>query len=259
MRSKNVGSWIVTLGRLISTSVALSALCLMILSKFADANEVASFAAMIAMADEGDAEAQYHVGMMYNNGIGTQRDPRQAFRWFQKATASGDPLGAYKLGCYYDGQGANIVAHAPKEALKYKLVAAHAGYALAQYDVALLYDRQDNPEEAVKWWKLAGDQGYPRALFNLSSSYFQGRGTSKNLSLAYAYFKLSKMAPENKMNEMASILSEQELEKAETLVSAWKPRPTDLTLKAMRGLQAAEEHLKHGGSVSGHAERSREP
>ena len=90
--------------------VALAFTCLLLLSMPAKANEAATFNAMVALANKGDAEAQYHVGMMYNNGIGTQRDLRQAFEWFQKSTASNDPLGAYKLGCYYDGQGEGVVA-----------------------------------------------------------------------------------------------------------------------------------------------------
>jgi len=46
------------------------------------------------------------------------------------------------------------------------------------------------------------------------------------------------------VNEMAAILSKPELEKAEKLVSEWKPRPTALTLKAKIGFEAAEEYLK---------------
>jgi TPR repeat protein len=224
--------------------IALAFSCLLVFSMPANANEAASFNAMVALANKGDAEAQYHVGMMYNNGIGTQQDPRQAFEWFQKSAASNDPLGAYKLGCYYDGQGAGIITADSNEALKYKLIAAKAGYALAQHDVANLYSRQENFEEAVKWWKTAGDQGYPAALYSLSGSYFQGKGAPKDLALAYAYFKLSKLAPRKKVNEMATILTKPELSKAEKLVSEWKPQPTALTLKAMRGVKAAEEHLK---------------
>ncbi|HKU09389.1 MAG TPA: tetratricopeptide repeat protein [Bradyrhizobium sp.] len=227
--------------------IALAFSCLLFFSMPAHANEADTFIAMVALANKGDAEAQYHVGMMHNNGIGTQRDPRQAFEWFQKAAASNDPLGAYKLGCYYDGQGEGVVATDSNEALKYKLVAAKAGYALAQHDVALHYDRQGNSEEAVKWWKMAGDQGHPKALYNLSGSYFQGKGTPKDLSLAYAYYKLSKVVPKDKVNDMATILSKPELEKAEKLVSEWKPQPTALTLKAKRGVQAAEELLKKAG------------
>ncbi len=225
--------------------IALVFSCLLILSVPANANEADTFVAMVALANKGDAEAQYHVGMMHNNGIGTPRDIGKAFEWFKKATASNDPLGAYKLGCYYDGQGAGVVASDANEALKYKLVAAKAGYVLAQHDVALLYERQENPEEAAKWWKMAGDQGYPKALYNLSGSYFQGKGVPKDLALAYAYYKLSNLVPKDKVNGMASILSKEELQRAEKLVAEWKPQPTALTLKAKRGVQAAEELLKN--------------
>jgi TPR repeat protein len=224
--------------------VALAFSCLLVFSMPAHANDADTFNAMVALANKGDAEAQYHVGMMHNNGIGTQKDPKQAFEWFQKSTASNDPLGAYKLGCYYAGQFAGVVPFDSNEALKYKLIAAKAGYALAQHDVAVHYGRQENFEEAVKWWKLASDQGLPDSLYSLSGSYFQGKGAPKDLSLAYAYFKLSKLPPKKTVNEMAGILSKPELEKAEKLVSEWKPQPTALTLKAGRGITAAEEHLK---------------
>jgi TPR repeat protein len=234
-------------------SIALAFSFLLIFLMPASANERGSFNAMLALANKGDAEAQYHVGMMYNNGIGTQKDPKQAFEWFQKSAASNDPLGAYKLGCYYDGQFAGIVKTDPSEALKYKLIAAKAGYALAQHDVANHYGKMGNFEEAIKWRKMAGDQGFPMALHNLSGSYYEGNGVPKDLSLAYAYFKLSKLASEKKVNstaqalldETAAKMSKPELEKAEKLVSEWKPQPTALTLKAMRGLKAAEEHLKN--------------
>src|SRR3954454_567833 len=198
--------------------ILLAFSCLLLLSTPAAASEADTFNAMVALADKGDAEAQYHAGMMNNNGIGTSQDLKQAFAWFQKAAASSDPLGAYKLGCYYDGQGAGIVPLDENEALKYKLVAAKAGYALAQHDVAILYERQGNPEEALKWWKMAGDQGYPRALYRLSMAYSAGKAVPRDLSLSYAYFKLSTLAPAKNVNEMATRLSKGELEKAEKMV-----------------------------------------
>ena len=224
--------------------VALAFSCLLLLAMPAHADDVGTFNAMVTLAHRGDAEAQYHVGMMYNNGIGTQQDRSQAFEWFRKSAAADDPLGAYKLGCYYDGQGAGVVAADPDQALKYKLVSAKAGYARAQHDVALLYDRRGNPEEALKWWKMAGDQGLPEALFSLSRAYSAGKGTPRDLSLSYAYFKLSKVAPAKNVNEMAGLLSKSERENAEKIVSGWKPQPTALTLKAFAGITAAEDHLK---------------
>lgn len=227
--------------------MVLALSCLLLSSMPADANDADTFKAMVTLANKGNAEAQYHVGMMHNNGIGTPQDPKQAFEWFQKSTASSDPLGAYKLGCYYDGQFAGVVTTDSNEALKYKLVAAKAGYALAQHDVALMYFRQGNPEEALKWWKLAGDQGHEKSLYSLSMAYSAGKGAPKDLSLSYAYFKLSKLAPRKNVNEMAAMLSKPELEQAEKLVSAWSAQPTALTLKAKRGVGAAEELLKAAG------------
>jgi TPR repeat protein len=224
--------------------IALAFSCLLTFSMPANANDADTFNAMVALANKGNAEAQYHVGMMHNNGIGTPQNPRQAFEWFQKSTASNDPLGAYKLGCYYAGQFAGVVKSDSNEALKYKLIAAKAGYALAQHDVAILYARQGNLEEALRWWKTAGDQGLPDALFSLSRAYSAGKGVPRDLSLSYAYFKLSKLAPPKNVNEMAAMLSKPELEKAEKLVSEWTSQPTALTIKAKSGIMAAEELLK---------------
>jgi hypothetical protein len=75
-------------------------------------------------------------------------------------------------------------------------------------------------------------------------SHSAGKGTPRDLSLSYAYFKLSKLAPQKNVNEMATLLSKPELEKAEKLVSEFSPRPTALTLKAFRGVSAAEDLLK---------------
>jgi TPR repeat protein len=224
--------------------LALAFSCLLFFSMPAIANEADTFNAMVALADKGNAEAQYHVGMMHNNGIGTQKDPRKAFEWFQKATTSDDPLGAYKLGCYYAGQFAGVVTTDSNEALKYKLISAKAGYALAQHDVAVLYDKHGNSEEALKWWKIAADQGLPHALFSLSRLYSAGKGVPKDLSVSYAYFKLSTLVPPKNVKEMAAMLSKADLEKGEKMVSEWKPQPTALTLKAMSGVKAAEELLK---------------
>jgi hypothetical protein len=233
--------------KFIAKSIALAFSCLLIFSIPANASDADSFKAMVALANKGDAEAQYHVGMMHNNGIGTRQDPRQAFEWFQKSAASNDPLGAYKLGCYYAGQFAGVVTSDSNEALKYKLVAAKAGYALAQHDVALQYFRQGNPEEALKWWKMAGDQGHEQSLYGLSMLYSAGKGAPRDLSLSFAYFKLSKLAPKKNVNEMAATLSKPDLEKAEKLVSEWSAQPTALTIKAKSGVRRAEELLKTAG------------
>ena len=227
--------------------IALVFSCLVVLGMHANASEAGTLEMMVTLANKGNAEAQYHVGMMHHNGIGTPRNPTQAFEWFQKSAAAGDPLAAYKLGCYYDGQGAGVVAPNIVEALKYKQVAADAGYALAQNDVAILYAKDGKAAEAIKWWKMASAQGHHLALYNLSAVYAAGQLIPRDPSFAYAYLKLSKRASQNDLDKMVVTLSKPELLKAEKLVSEWSPEPTTLTLKAMSGVRAADELLKVAG------------
>ena len=232
--------------------IGLALSCFMFFSLTACADDAATFEAMLALANKGDAEAQYHVGMMYNNGIGTAQDTRQAFQWFEKSASANDPLGAYKLGCYYGGQGAGVVAANADEALKHKLIAANAGYSLAQHDVAVTYARQGNFEEAVKWLKLASAQGYDSSLYGLSSSYHEGKGVKQDLSLAFAYLKLSMMVSQNELtesnkailDEMIGRMTQAQVDEAQKLVAEWKPQPSALTIKAMGGIAEAEAYLQ---------------
>eukprot|EP01035_Chromulina_nebulosa_P005819 gene5819-7880_t len=129
--------------------IALLLSCLVFLGMRANASEAGTLEMMVTLADKGNAEAQYHVGMMHHIGVGTPKNPLEAFKWFQKSTAAGDPLAAYKLGCYYDGQGAGVVVPSVVDALKYKRIAADAGYALAQNDVAVLYANDGKAAEEM--------------------------------------------------------------------------------------------------------------
>lgn len=233
-------------------SIALAFSCFLFFSVAAAADDAGTFNSMLALANKGDPQAQYHVGMMYNNGIGTQQDAKQAFEWFQKATAGNDALGAYKLGCYYDGQGEGVVAANPDEALKYKLIAANEGYSLAQFDSAVLLARKGDFENAVKLLRLAADQGHDKALYGLSQSYAEGKGVPRDMSLAFANFKLALIMSQSELNEQAkSVLdgmlaqmSDAEIAKAQKMVEDWKPQPTTLTIKAMNGITEAEEYVK---------------
>lgn len=43
-------------------------------------------------AEKGDARAQYSLGVMYLDGIGTQKDKKEAMRWLKKAADQKHPL-----------------------------------------------------------------------------------------------------------------------------------------------------------------------
>ena len=57
-------------------------------------------------ADQGDSEAQYNLGWMYDKGDGVLKDYKQAVKWYQKATDQGYADAQYNLGAMYiDGTG----------------------------------------------------------------------------------------------------------------------------------------------------------
>ena len=84
--------------------------------------------------------------------------------------------------------------------------------------------------------EVAGEQGYAGALFQPIHGAFGRKGTAKDISLSYAYFKLSKVAPRKNVKEIAGTFSKPELKKQKNSFQM-EAQPTALTLKAMRGVK----------------------
>lgn len=201
-----------------------------------------SLAKLRLIADQGNAEAQYFVGMLYNLGIGgASRDPTVAFEWFKKSTTGNDPLGAYKVGCYYAGQFPDAVSVDADKALAHKLIAAKAGYSLAQSDVANSYFQRGDFAAAEKWWTLAATQGYAPAANNLSFLYFEGKGVPQDRVKSVAWFRIAYASMRKKMDtkaqehldKIARDMTPSDIADAEKLVSRWQAKPTVLTAAAL--------------------------
>ena len=80
-------------------------------------------------AKQGNADAQYQLGFMYETGQGVEQDYRRAAQWYEKAAAQGHAQAQYQLGCLYrEGLGV-----------------------------------EENDEEAEKWWQRAAAQGVAQA------------------------------------------------------------------------------------------------
>ncbi len=54
------------------------------------------------LAEQGVAEAQYSLGVLYDNGNGVPQDYRQARHWWEKAATQGEAKAQYNLGVLYD-------------------------------------------------------------------------------------------------------------------------------------------------------------
>ena len=104
------------------------------------------------LADQGDAGAQYSLGVMYANGEGVVEDDAEAARWYR--------------------------------------LAADQGLAIAQYNLGLKYANGNGvPEddaEAARWYRLAADQGLADAQLNLGWMYDNGRGVCRGGALVPA-------------------------------------------------------------------------
>jgi uncharacterized protein len=222
-----------------------------------------------AMAARGNAEADYHLGMLYHLGLeGVAVDHRRAFAHFQRGAAAGDPLAAYKLGCYYAGQAPEVVAPDEASALRYKLIAAEAGYVLAQMDVAAIYDHRGDHIQALRWYEAAARQGDWTALF-MASLQVRPDLPQADRARGWLFFRvidrtltqLEQQMPRDEAARSASNrvglrrfteagLSAADRAEGERLFAAWRVERTPVTLRADQRLDAARHLVDLAESAS---------
>lgn len=233
--------------------VRLIALALVFASCSAPAQSPHLAERLSVLARAGNAEASYHLGMLYNNGAGVAQDNERALALFRASADGGDPLGAYKLGCYYAGQ-FGVIEPDEDQALRYKLVAAEAGYSLAQLDVAILYYVRGSHAEALRWFEAAGRQGEAQALYNLSVMYRDGQGAAPSRGRSYAFFRLAHLAShgavgtaaQRTLDELRAAMTPAERAEAERFDADWITGPTALTRLAFSGMERAEALARNG-------------
>ena len=113
------------------------------------------------LADQGDAYAQYFLGLMYANGEGVVEDDAEAAGWYRLAADQGVAGAQLNLGVMYDnGEG---VPEDDAEAVRWYRLAADQGHAGAQVFLGWMYDigegvLQDNVT-AHMWFNIAGANG----------------------------------------------------------------------------------------------------
>ena len=102
------------------------------------------------LARAGNAEAQYRVAIMFQNGLGLVANEAQAFAWLQRAAEQNHGLAQHGLGCCY-----------------------------------LAGEGTDNDDEAaVYWFQRAAEHELAGAQLALAELYEQGRGVPIALAKA---------------------------------------------------------------------------
>ena len=228
-----------------TTPIASILVAILLICCAPDASASERSDALEDLAAEQNPKALYHLGMMYLTGTDVAQDQRRAVTYFKRAHDLGDPLSSYKLGCFFDGQ-YELHEVDLDRALALKLIAARAGYALAQQDVARLYANRGQTEIALEWLKRAADQGTSDALATYASVYNGAAGVEKDPVKTAAYFRLYLQRTEPSEKQIAWLetfedkLTPEQKEQVSTIVRTYRSRPTELTLEALSGLDAAD-------------------
>ena len=145
-------------------------------------------------ANQGNAHAQFNLGVMYANGEGVPQDDGQAVKWYRLAADQGDAKAQCTLGVMY-GTGRGV----PKDYV-----------------------------QAAKWSRLAADQGDAKAQSNLGLMYGTGRGVPQDDVQAHMWFNLAAaqgfaVGAKNR-NLAAEQMTPQQIERAQELARNWKPK-----------------------------------
>jgi TPR repeat protein len=146
--------------QLLTSNLRLLGQCLLLgflLTPIMAVGQGTDFEEMFESASQGNAGAQFNIGLMYRNGDGVPQDYAEAMKWHRLAADQGDANAQNSLGAMYDsGEGV------PEDAA-----------------------------EAVKWYRLAADQGHATAQNNLGGMYGNGEGVPRNYVTAYAWWNIA--------------------------------------------------------------------
>ena len=130
---------------------------------------------------------------------------------------------------YDEGRG---VPRNDAEAVKWCRLAADQGAAIAELSIGLMYSEgrgvPQNESEAVKWWRKVAEQGYAQAQYNLGLMYDKGRGVQQNFVQAALWYSLAeKQGNQDATRNLGLVipnLTNAQLVEAHRLVSAWKSK-----------------------------------
>jgi TPR repeat protein len=176
-------------------------------------------------AEQGVAAAQYNLAVLIANGAGVPKDSRQAAEWFRKAADNGiAPAAANLADLEYD-------THDYADAQKWYRKAAESGIASAFFGLGLMYDLgQGVPQDyqqATDWYRKAAEAGYAPAMTNLGILYYNAQGEKRNLPEAYAWLARAQTHGDPRAAELLKTtgerMSPKDVRRAQGMVGQWQP------------------------------------
>ncbi|WP_169545501.1 tetratricopeptide repeat protein [Sneathiella aquimaris] len=183
------------------------------------------------LASEGEAEAQYNLFLLYEQGRGTDPDPDQARRFLNmaiqkdyapalhyqaldltaqdkfaeaqgfliRAAGQSFPSSLYTLGKFY--QAGLLGTEKPALAFRYISKAADLGHVKAQYNMGKMYrdgyGTLQNDVISTAWFLRAAKQGHPSSQGKLVTRYMKGVGVPKDEIEAFKWMLISEKNAKN--------------------------------------------------------------
>lgn len=146
------------------------------------------------LADQGNADAQFGMGVLYYSGGEIKQNPTLAVEWFRKAAEQGHAGAQFNLGNEYK-----------------------RGAGLPQDD-----------SKAAYWWKKAAQKGLLQAQYNLGMAHYFGSGIKQDRTKAMFWFK---MAADNRYEPALKLVKKLQEEAKQTAHTA-PPAPVATTVPA---------------------------
>ena len=146
---------------------------------------------ILPLAQKGDAESQYQLGMLYKEGSPeTPKDPVRAVDWFRRSAEQGNAQAENALGiAFQHGYG---VTRDDVVGFDWLYKAALKGNAPAQHNLALAYHAGQgtlkSESEAFTWFLESARNGQASSQARLCAVYQQGNlGVAADPTMAYAW------------------------------------------------------------------------
>lgn len=142
----------------------------------------------VELADLGDPNAQYALGIMHLKKEAQRPEDAMAFRYLVEAAKEQHVASMFNLGvAYWEGRG---VARQPEKAMNWWEVAAQRDDAGAQYNLGLAYyigeGRPQSTPKALYWVKQAANNGHSQARALLLTIQNKTKLTAQSTNAAVA-------------------------------------------------------------------------
>lgn len=194
------------------------------------------------LAQQGDAQSQYALGVLYELGHGPERDYRRAADWYQRAAEQGYAMARNNLGMLYES-GLGVAQDFAVAKHKYEQ-AARQGLPSAQYNLALMHYQGLGTEQdytvASEWMRKAAEQGFASAQYNLGIMYQRGEGVPRNdVAAAQWYIEAARWGAPRAEASLRSLL--QDKRRSTTSKPAAVRKAPDISASVLTRLEAGEQ------------------